>query len=990
VAEKIRVLYVDDEPPLLEIATLFLERGGTFAVMTSTSATTALDMLATHSFDAIVSDYQMPGMDGIAFLKAVRERFVDVPFILFTGRGREEIAIEALNSGADFYIQKGGDPASLFAELEHKVRQATGRRQAEHLRRESEKRLLDIIDFLPDATFAIDRAGTVIAWNRAMEEMTGRSAAEMLGKGDHEYAIPFYGTRRPLLIDLALSSCDDTRLYDSFVRDDRGGLTAETSDARPRGRPCVLWGRATPLMDAEGAITGAIESIRDITSTKLAEQRLTSDREYLDRILSTVQAGIAIIDPVDHTILDINTAGAQMIGASREAIIGNTCHRFICPSESGRCPITDLDQTVDNAERTLVTADGTRIPIVKYVTRTVLDGRECLLETFIDNRERRRAEDTMRESEKKFRTFVELSLDGIIITDLSGTLRFANRAAGAIVDAPDYEALIGTRNIMEFVAPTSRAAVLRDLAQVAQGIDAYPVTYTLITAAGREIRVECIGRRIPYEHSVALLVSMRDVTGRALAEEALREAADTFVGIFQSNPVALALVTVPGGTFVDVNEAFVAGSGYSRDEVIGRTARDVGIFADPHEAALLTSRLQEVRAVDGMEVQCRSRSGEIRTCRFTAGVIPVHGTPHILCSVEDVTERTKAEEALRESELLFREVFDNANDAVYLVERAPDGPGLFLLVNETAVRMLGYTKEEFLTMSPRDIVPGEVATRTMPGTRERLVRDGFTTFESANRRKDGSVFPVEVGLRSFPYRGNDVDLSIVRDITGRKQAEDAVRAANRKLSLLSSITRHDIMNQLLALDGFLALLRGRDLDPGFEHCYSRIEGASHQIASMIQFTKEYEEIGVRTPVWQDFRGLVATMARDAVPGQIALHNDLPAGAEVYADPLIVKVVFNLVDNAVRHGGRVTTIRFSLEARGDDRIIVCADDGDGVAADQKERIFGRGFGKNTGFGLAISREILDITGIEIEETGEPGKGARFEIKVPARAFRSRCS
>ena len=125
----------------------------------------------------------MPGMDGIAFLKAVRERFGDIPFILFTGRGREEVVIEAINNGADSYLQKGGDPEAQFAELAHRIRQAVRRKQAERSLQDSERRLSDIIDFLPDATFAIDRSGQVIAWNRAIEEMTGIPAGEMLGKG---------------------------------------------------------------------------------------------------------------------------------------------------------------------------------------------------------------------------------------------------------------------------------------------------------------------------------------------------------------------------------------------------------------------------------------------------------------------------------------------------------------------------------------------------------------------------------------------------------------------------------------------------------------------------------------------------------------------------------------------------------------------------------------------------------------------------------------
>ena len=145
---------------------------------------------------------------------------------------------------------------------------------------------------------------------------------------------------------------------------------------------------------------------------------------------------------------------------------------------------------------------------------------------------------------------------------------------------------------------------------------------------------------------------------------------------------------------------------------------------------------------------------------------------------------------------------------------------------------------------------------------------------------------------------------------------------------------------------------------------------------MIQFTKEYESIGVRAPAWQDCRTLLATTAKQAPLGKVEVKNDLPAGQEVFADPLIAKVFYNLMDNAVRYGGKITTIRFSVEG--------C--DGEGVVAEEMEKIFERGFGKNTGLGLSLSREILSITGITIRETGEPGKGARFEIAVPKGIYR----
>ena len=225
-----------------------------------------------------------------------------------------------------------------------------------------------------------------------------------------------------------------------------------------------------------------------------------------------------------------------------------------------------------------------------------------------------------------------------------------------------------------------------------------------------------------------------------------------------------------------------------------------------------------------------------------------------------------------------------------------------------------------------------------------------------------------------------------RDITERKRAEEAILQANKKLNLLSGITRHDINNQLLVLNGFLKLLQNKATDPAYEGFFTRITKASSQISSMILFTKEYEEIGVKAPIWQDCRNLVDNAAKQTPLGQVMVKNDLPTGAEVLADTLIVKVFYNLMDNAVRYGGKIRTIRFSALESGDDHVIVCEDDGEGVVIEEKEKIFERGFGKNTGLGLFLSREILDITGITIRETSEPGKGARFEIVVPKGMWR----
>lgn len=141
------VLYVDDEEPLLEISKIFLEQSGAFTIDTACSGPEGLERLRTSSYSAVISDYEMPGMDGIAFLQEVRRHYPDLPFIIFTGKGREDVVIEALNSGASFYLQKGGDPVSQFAELTHKITRAIEKREAEEQLRLDEQRLEALVDF---------------------------------------------------------------------------------------------------------------------------------------------------------------------------------------------------------------------------------------------------------------------------------------------------------------------------------------------------------------------------------------------------------------------------------------------------------------------------------------------------------------------------------------------------------------------------------------------------------------------------------------------------------------------------------------------------------------------------------------------------------------------------------------------------------------------------------------------------------------------------
>ncbi len=604
------LLYVDDEEGLLDLGRIYLEREGDFSVITHDSVQNGLAHLASHPVDLIISDYQMPDTDGLAFLKIVREKYPDTPFILFTGRGREEVVIEAINNGADFYLQKGGDPKAQFAELKHKIRTAIERRSAVNALRESQQRLSDIIDFLPDATFAIDTGGHIIAWNKAIEEMTGVLASEVLGKGDQEYALPFYGIRRPGLCELILKSPREIDEYKySLISQEGVVLIAETSETRPRGKISTVIVKASLLYDKNGNIAGAIESIRDITESKKAESELLAAYEKNKGLMDSANDAIFIADIETGMLIDANNKAQQMIGRTRAEI--QKMHMVEIHPE--------------------------------------------------------------RDKETYSRYFDEHASEG---------------------------------------------------------------------------------------------------------------------------------------------------SGVQEEVIVDRTGREISVIV------------------------------------------------------------------------------------------------------------------------------------------------------SATRLEFG---------------GRPCLMGIFHDVSDMKNAQDALRFANKKLNMLAEVTRHDIRNKLTVLGGYLELMR--DPPPAMQYSMylSKLKQTLLTISENIEFTQVYENLGITPPVWQNVHDLFFSTCAQLDIKKIRVQSDLN-GLEIYADPLLERVFFDMVENTLLYGAGVSVIRLSSRETPEGIVISIEDNGIGIPPQDKERIFTKGFGKNTGFGLFLAQEILSITAINLKETGEYHQGARFEFFVPRGKYR----
>ena len=263
------VLLIDDEPALLEVLKLFSERSREMSVHTAQSATEALKILPEKTFDAIIVDYDMPELNGIEFLKILRSEGDTTPVIIFTGVGHEHTAIEAINNGANFFLQKGEDPQMQFRELVTMVKTAVERTYLGRNLGSTKRIILDMINFSSDPSFAIDREGVVVAWNAPMEQLTDIKASDIIGKGDYAYSEPFFGTRRKMLINLIFEPDDVIRQQKYMIvsRVAKGPIIAVTKAVKKDGGDWTIWTKAMPVYDGQGNFIAAAGMMRDVTAT---------------------------------------------------------------------------------------------------------------------------------------------------------------------------------------------------------------------------------------------------------------------------------------------------------------------------------------------------------------------------------------------------------------------------------------------------------------------------------------------------------------------------------------------------------------------------------------------------------------------------------------------------------------------------------------------------------------------------------------------------
>jgi PAS domain S-box-containing protein len=345
---------------------------------------------------------------------------------------------------------------------------------------------------------------------------------------------------------------------------------------------------------------------------------------------------------------------------------------------------------------------------------------------------------------------------------------------------------------------------------------------------------------------------------------------------------------------------------------------------------------------------------------------------------EALVHQKTAEENLRQAEAQYHSFIESAEDSIYTVD-----PDLhYLMMNSRHLVRQGMSPDHYVGKSYSDFHTPE-QTREFAGQVWNVVETEQSLH--AEYEQNDRYFLRKLNPVIDPADNRVIAVTVISaEITDRKQAEKKLEEINRKLNLMNDITRHDILNQLTVLNSYLQLAEDRSSDQAVSKYLVKSEQCTEAIHSQILFARDYQEIGVASPRWQNVSD---TIMQARLPLKISsLTVDENCNIEIFADPLLEKVFYNLMENSLKYGGPAVDIRFSCRKDRESLVVSCEDNGTGISEEDKGKIFNRGYGKNTGLGLFLIKEILSITGISISENGDPGKGTRFEMRVPAGLFR----
>jgi PAS domain S-box-containing protein len=665
-------------------------------------------------------------------------------------------------------------------------RDITDRKLAEQAVLESEERLRRISEATQDSIWEIDLKTKQLWWGERAKPLFGSRPADL----------------QPRLQDWfdRIHPEDVGRVkarFDKFMLNDDRNWFDEYRFRRADGSYVYILDQAQKFYDEGGTPILIAGAMSDITARVQAEEALRASEERY-RLLTEISPDGVVIAGEDGTIHLANQTMQRMLGVAPEQVIGRNLFDFFphrCVDQYRDCLTELLTGELPESQIEVVFRrdDANLIPVEISAVRFDWSGRQYAQFIIHDIRGRKKAEAERErlhheiEAERnRLKQILEQMPVGVFVAEApSGRLLFHNREAEALTrrslqSSDDY------RGFAQFSALREDGRPYR--------LEDHPIARSLISGEivkSEELRyrrgdgsetflsVNSAPISDPEGRRVLAVTTFIDIAERKRAEEAIRESEERFAKAFRASPDGLLISRIEDGLILEVNDSFAALSGYERDEMIGKSTMELGLYIDPADRQRILSILKEQHCVRDFEFEVKVKSGDTRLITLSAEPLELHGEHCWLTIVRDITESKQAEEALRESEERFSKAFRASPDGLVIIRRAD---GVILEVNDSWRQMLGYASDEVigrnwtqfdLTVDHTDI---ERASAIME--EQGYIHD----FETALNRKSGETILVRISSEPIELRGEPCFVTIVHDVTRRKQAEEALRESEERFS----------------------------------------------------------------------------------------------------------------------------------------------------------------------------------------------------------------
>ncbi|MFB6142262.1 MAG: PAS domain S-box protein [Halorientalis sp.] len=995
---EIRVLHVDDEPDFADLAASFLEReDGRFAVETATSARAARERLAGSAFDCVVSDYDMPDKTGIELLESVRASDPDLPFILFTGKGSEEVASEAISAGVTDYLQKEGG-TDQYAVLANRVANAVEHRRARREVERSERRLREVVDLLPHLLYVVDESGTYRLANEALADFHGTTVDALEGSTLDEVLDP--------------AAAEQFRRHrDEVLSQDATVHASEVAVVGQDGEERVLDARLQPYEYGDGRSVLGVAV--DVTEREERERALERTRERMRLALSHTNSVIFELDCDTGEVVRHGAYGEFFeVGTDQVPTWRDHLENAVHPEDRDAFA-RFYEQLIDGErdEGRLEYRTAPDLGEVRWIRDAVSvraegDGRQVVGVAHEVTAEKER-ERRLRRTERRFHALFDDPNILVALVDTDGTVLEVNETALGYVSAT-REAVVGTPFPETPWVERSDvdASVVRAWVDRAADGEYVPFDLAVGGSGDRPHALEGVFRPVTDADGavVSLVVSARDVTDRRDRERELEQYRAYLEG---SNDIVTVLDE--DGVVRYQSPAVSRILGYGPDELLGEVGFD---YVHPEDVeGLLATFADLVAEPDGRvtaEARFRTATGEWRWLEVRGRNLLDHPeVGGVITNNRDITERKAHEERLAAlsqttRELLAAESRDEVvrvgaeaardvleTDAIAFYRHDADAS----VLEPAVVTDAGASLVDEVPSLPAGEGPAwESYADGEPAVVDDLDPDACLLGPDATLRSVLLLPVAEYGLlvagSTESGAFDDRDVVIGETLAGSvataleqvarteqlRARERELTRQNDRLEEFAGVVSHDLRNPLQVAHGRVQLARAEADSEDLADAERALERMDDLIDDLLTLAREGDQ--VQEVAALDLRDVVERCWTMVDTADATLRVD--GTRTVRADPGRLKQLFeNLLGNAVEHGGPDVTVTVSPIEGG----FAVADDGAGVPADRPEQVFEPGCTTTpdgTGFGLSIVQRIVEAHGWDVAVRESADGGARFEV------------